>query len=141
GAPIGGGMPGGATTSDVGQKEIAQAQNITRQLQNELNLRLQIADIYRQKTLNADATLYEQQLAAIQAREAEELARLQAKAVEDQIRRDEQFRQALENEKIQEEERAILREEQAAQQLLAEQILEQERTAILQEGIDARQRL
>lgn len=131
----------GKRTDDTGKREIDQAQNITRQLRNELNLRLQIADIYRQKTLNADATLYEQQLAAIQAREAEELARLQAKAVEDQIRRDEQFRQALENEKLQEEERIILRQEQAAQQLLAEQILEQERTAILQEGIDARQRL
>lgn len=127
--------------SDIGRQEIAQAQNITKQLQNELNLRIQIADIYRQKTLSADETLYEQQLAAIAAREAEELARLQAKAVEDQIRRDEQFRQALENEKLQEEERIILREEQAAQQLLAEQILEQERTAILQEGIDARQQL
>lgn len=129
------------TTSETGQKEIAQAQNITKQLQNELNLRLQIADIYRQKTLSSDETLYQQQLAAIAAREAEELARLQSKAVEDQIRRDEQFRQALENEKLQEEERLILREEQKAQQILAEQILEQERTAVLQEGIDARQRL
>lgn len=130
-----------AGKDDTGAREIAQAQNITRQMQNELNLRMQIADIYRQKTLSADETLYEQQLAAIAAREAEELARLQAKAVEDQIRRDEQFRQALENEKLQEEERIILREEQAAQQLLAEQILEQERTAILQEAIDARQQL
>lgn len=141
GALTGGGISGSATTSDVGQKELAQAQNITRQLQNELNLRLQIADIYRQQTLAADGSFYEQQLAAIEARESEELARVQAKAIEDQIRRTEQFRQALENEKIQEEERRILKEEQANQEILAEQILQSEIVSIREQGKKAREDL
>lgn len=126
---------------DTGQREIAGFKAGTQSLLNELNLRRQISDIYRQQALADDQSYYQQQLAAQKAKEAEELANLEARAAEDRIRRDEQFRQALENEKIQDEERDVIKQEKFNQDLLAWQVFQEQQTAIQEQGKKAREDL
>lgn len=124
-----------------GAREIAQAQSVTQTLKNELELRRQISDIYREQQLSSEESFYNQQLAVIKAKEAEELAILEAKNADDAVRRNDAFRAALENDKLQDEERRLLKAEQDAQILLQDQITEEQRTAILEQGKRAREEL
>lgn len=132
------GAGGKASKQDDGEREISSAKAVTRSLEQELALRRQIADIYRSYELGADASLYEQQLAMIQIREAEERAIAQAKFSEEAAQREERLAATLENEKLTQEARAALKAEFDAQELLSVQILEEEKTAIQEEAAKAR---
>lgn len=134
-------VSGKKSVADNGEREIASAQAVTRSLEQELALRRQIADIYRSNELSADASFYDQQLAQIQIREAEELAIAQAKATGEAAQREERLAATLENEKLTQEARAALRAEFESQELLSTQILEQEKTAIQEEAANARMEL
>ena len=127
--------------TETSSREIESAQAVTKSLEQELALRRQIADIYRSNELDADATFYQQQLAQIQIREAEELALAQAKATEESAQREQRLAATLESDKISAEARAALKAEFDAQELTATQILEQEKTRILEEGKNAREEL
>jgi tape measure domain-containing protein len=130
--------PGKKAEVDNGEREIASAQSVTRSLEQELALRRQVAEIYRSNELSADASFYEQQLAQIQIREAEERAIAQAKFSEESAQREERLAATLENDKLTQEARAALKAEFDAQEILAAQILEQEKTAIQEEATNAR---
>lgn len=129
---------GKAVAVDNGEREIASAQAVTRSLEQELALRRTIADIYRSNELDANASFYEQQLAQINIREAEELAIAQAKATEESAQREERLAATLENDKLTLEARAALKAEFDAQELTAVQILEEQKTAIQEEATNAR---
>lgn len=124
-----------------GEREIASAQAVTRSLEQELALRRTIADIYRSNELGADASFYEQQLAQIQIREAEERAIAQAKFSEEAAQREERLAATLENDKLTQEARLALKAEFDEQELIAAQILEEEKTRIAEEGKSAREEL
>lgn len=117
---------------------IQSAENVTKSLENELSLRRTISDIYRSNELDANASFYEQQLAQIKIREAEELAIAQAKATEESAQREERLAATLENDKLTLETRAALKAEFDAQELTAAQILEEQKTAIQEEATNAR---
>lgn len=140
GASIGGSFSGGAKPAkgDSGSREVESAQAVTRSLEQELALRRQIADIYRSNELDADASFYDQQLAQIQIREAEERAIAQAKFSEEAAQREERLAATLESDKLTQESRAALKAEFDAQELLSAQILEEEKTAIQEEATKAR---
>jgi TP901 family phage tail tape measure protein len=120
---------------------IESAKNVTKSLQEELALRRQIAEIYRSNELDADASFYEQQLAQIKIREAEDLAIAQARATEESAQREERLAATLENERLTQEARLALKAEFDAQEKTAAQILEEEKTRIAEEGKIAREEL
>lgn len=122
-------------------REVDGARKITEALQKELDARTQAAQIYRDQVIANDENLYLQQLGLIAIREAEELARLEAKAATDAQRREEVLARQLESDKIAEDQKKILRDEFKNQELISEQIFEQEKTRILQEASKARQDL
>lgn len=127
--------------SQESNRSVDAAKNVTKSLEQELALRRQIADIYRSNELGANASFYEQQLAQIQIREAEERAIAQAKFSEEAAQREERLAATLENDKLTDEARKALKAEFDAQELLATQILEQEKTAIQEEATKARMEL
>lgn len=127
-----------SSDADISQREIESAREVTKSLEQELALRRQVADIYRSNELDANASFYEQQLAQIKIREAEELAIAQAKATEESAQREERLAATLENDKLTLEARAALKAEFDAQELTAAQILEEQKTAIQEEATNAR---
>lgn len=124
-----------------GDQEVASAKAVTEALRAELALRTQTAQIYREGVLREDASLYEQQLALIRIREAEELAQVEMRAAADQQRRAEVLAKELEDKRLSDEAKLQLQYQYNEQVLLAEQIIEEQRTQILQEGKKAREEL
>lgn len=139
-APIGGGSQPKAD-AEASNREVESAKFVTKSLEQELALRRQVADIYRSNELSANASLYEQQLAQIKIREAEEKAIAQARATEESAQREERLAATLENDKLTQEARAALKAEFDAQEKLAAQVLEEELTAIREQGKIAREEL
>jgi len=132
---------GNAVAVDNGEREIASAQSVTRSLEQELALRRQVAEIYRSNELGADASFYEQQLAQIQIREAEERAIAQAKYSEETAQREERLAATLENDRLTQEARRALQDEFTEQNKIAAEILEQELTAIRENGRKSREEI
>lgn len=141
-SPVVGGA-GGKSKIDEGfsSREVDSAKSVTRSLEQELALRRQVADIYRSNELSADASFYQQQLAQIKIKEAEEMAIAQAKRAEETAQREERLAATLENEKLTADSRASLKAEFDAQEKLAAEILEAELTGIREEGRKAREEL
>jgi tape measure domain-containing protein len=130
-----------AKLSEESNRAVNSSKEVTKSLQEELALRRQIAEIYRSNELDADASFYDQQLAQIRIREAEDLAIAQARATEESAQREERLAATLENEKLTQEARLALRAEFDAQEKTAAQILEEEKTRIAEEGKIAREEL
>lgn len=124
-----------------GDREIASAKAVTAALAAELSLRTQTARIYREGVLREDASLYDQQLALIQIKEAEQLAQIEIRAAADRQRREDAFSRLMESENLSGQAKFMLKQEQDAQILLADQLMEEQRTQILQEGKKAREDL
>lgn len=142
GSPVIGGSSGKSKIDeDFSSREVDSARSVTRSLEQELATRRQIADIYRSNELSADASFYQQQLAQIQIKEAEEAAIAQSKRAEETAQREERLAATLENEKLTAESRAALKAEFDAQEKLAEEILQTELTTIREEGKKAREEL
>jgi tape measure domain-containing protein len=126
---------------DIADREIAGAQSVTAQLKIELDKRLQISQIYRDQAKSIDQGYYEEQRANLKARELEEFANIQAGAAEQAQKRQEQLRQALENENLEASEKLRIKAEYDLQDQLQAQINEEQMTAIKEKGKRAREEL
>lgn len=113
----------------------------TAAMQRELDLRRQVADIYRSAELDSMTNQFDQERALTQARQLEQLATAEAKFADDQARRAFQFESLLEGMKEEEEYKQQLRAEFAEQERLATEILDAEKTAIEERGAEDRKKI
>jgi tape measure domain-containing protein len=140
-------VAGKKSDSDNGEREnaniaaISGAQSVTKSLEQELALRRQVSDIYRSAELGADASMYEQQLAMINARAAEEAVIAQARAGEEMASRSERLSQLLANDQLENTTRDQLRAQYDNQEKIARQLLNEELNAIDERAANERIRI
>lgn len=120
---------------------IESAKNVTKSLEQELSLRRQVSDIYRSAELGADASMYEQQLAMINARAAEESVIAQARAGEEMASRSERLSQLLANDQLENTTRDQLRAQYDNQEKIARQLLNEELNSIDERAANERIRI
>jgi hypothetical protein len=117
------------------------ARNVTKSLEQELQLRRQVSDIYRSAELGADASMFEQEMAMVSARAAEETVIAQTRATEEMAQRSERLSQLLANDQLENTTRDQLRTQHDEQTKLAAQLLQEELNAIDERAANERIRI
>lgn len=113
-----------------GAQEIENARSVTEALKLELSTRLQISQAYRDAQSLQGGNQYDYEIALLNAREKEETALAEKRFAEDAQRRQEQQRQALDDELLTAEERFYIGQYYDEQEKTAAQLKQEELTAI-----------
>lgn len=123
------------------QTEIDSARSVTESLRLELETRLQISSAYRDVQGRLDKESYDYKRELLEASLLEQQVLVEQRATEDRQKRNEQLRQALDDDKLTAEERWVLQQYYDEQQKVATELKEEELTAIREKGKLAREEL
>lgn len=112
------------------ENEKRGAASVTAALKMELANRQLASDNYRKVQAAETLGIYEQERILIQAQTEEQIAEIDKRQAEDSQRREEQMRQAVDHEELEQWQIAEIRQAYREQELVALDVYEQQRTAI-----------
>lgn len=115
---------------EIYENEKRGAASVTQSLKMELASRQLASDNYRKIQAAENLGIYEQERILIKAQSDEELAEINKRQSEDTQRREEQLRQSIEHEELEQWQIAEIKKAYRDQELAAEQVYEEQRTAI-----------
>lgn len=110
--------------------EVRNAKDLTRSLGLELQTRSQVASFYRQAQLAEGQSIYDQERALLEAQTLEKQALVDQRATEDTERRNEQQREALDNQYLIQSEKDAIEQAYRDQSKAAIAVYEEEKNAI-----------